>query len=123
MKIIMELSSNNEFFDGVAQGATVELTPEDIITLKNLSSFCRDLDLYKVVRFNNPLEFFVIDWETDERVEFEGRVECVTLNVTEYDVFWSGYYKHTDVRWETTTVPLRDLEIGADLDYTECEQY
>ncbi|MDA8430559.1 MAG: hypothetical protein M0T70_15000 [Geobacteraceae bacterium] len=42
--------------------------------------------------------------------EFEGRMECNTLNVTDDDFFWSGYYKHTDIRWETDTVRLAVLD-------------
>jgi len=37
-------------------------------------------------------------------------MECNTLNVTDDDFFWSGYYKHTDVRWETDTVRLAVLD-------------
>jgi len=120
MKLTMDLSSSSEFFDGPAIGATTDLSTTDIATIHVLSEVCKQHDLYKVVRFDNgALEFFDIDWETDERVEFEGRVECVTLNVTATDVFWSGYYKHTDVRWETTSVSLQNLAKGEDLNYTD----
>ena len=118
MKIAMSLSDSNEWYNDVAQGATVELFEAELREIRKLSEVCKQNDIYKVSRFENPLEFFDIDWETDERIEFDGRVECVTLNVTTTDFFWSGYYKHTNVRWETATVPITEALLGEDLDYT-----
>ena len=122
MKITMTISDNSEFFADVADGATVELSSDDIVIIKNLAEVCKVHNLYRVSKFGNPLQFFVIDWETEEHTEFPGRVECVSLNVTTDNFFWSGYYKHTSVRWETTSIPLVDLESGEDLDFTEKEQ-
>ena len=119
MKIAMSLSDNNEGYNDTAQGATVELSETDLKDIQRLSEVCKQNSIYRVSRFENPLDFFDIDWETDERREFEGAVECVTLNVTTTDFFWSGYYKHTSVRWETATVPIGEALLGEDLDYTE----
>ena len=69
----------------------------------------------------------VADYEADPEngkvamKEFEGRTECNTLNVTDNDFFWSGYYKHTSVRWESASVPLTALD--KDGDYDQREEY
>jgi hypothetical protein len=46
-------------------------------------------------------------------------MECNTLNVTDDDFFWSGLYKHTDIRWETDTVPLAVLDMTDTYDERE----
>ena len=46
-------------------------------------------------------------------------MECNTLNVTDTGFYWSGLYKHTDVRWSTDTVPLTALAEAGDFDQRE----
>ena len=46
-------------------------------------------------------------------------MECNTLNVTDTGFYWSGLYKHTDVRWSTDTVPLTALDETGDFDQRE----
>jgi len=38
------------------------------------------------------------------------RIECTTLNVTPEGIFWSGYIKHTSIRWESWFVSKEMLE-------------
>lgn len=69
---------------------------------------------YKIVSFHFPSEynFYMDNGEGEDWNEWEGRVEIVTLNVTQQGFYWSGYYKHTDIRWETEEVPLEEIYHG-----------
>lgn len=124
-KLIIPLSDNSEFFPDVADYAVVELNAEVIDRIRKLSVVVRFMKAYRISEFNCDCDFTVADYEADPEngkvamKEFEGRMECSTLNVTDNDFFWSGYYKHTSVRWESVSVPLVVLLEGGDYDLRE----
>jgi len=115
-RLIIPVHDNSEFFSDNADYAIIDLDAASIERIKTLSAAVRDLKVYKVSEFNHGCEFMAADWDAEPDngkvalKEFEGRMECNTLNVTDSDFFWSGYYKHTDVRWETDTVLLVVLD-------------
>ena len=115
-RLIIPVHDNSEFFSDNADYAIIDLDAASIERIKTLSAAVRDLKVYKVSEFNHGCEFMAADWDAEpdngkvRLKEFEGRMECNTLNVTDSDFFWSGYYKHTDVRWETDTVLLVVLD-------------
>jgi hypothetical protein len=114
-RLIIPIHDNSEFFSDNADYAIIDLDAAAIERIKALSAAVRDLKVYKVSEFNHTCDFMAADWDAEPDngkvalKEFEGRMECSTLNVTDNDFFWSGYYKHTDVRWETDTVLLAAL--------------
>ena len=115
-RLIIPVHDNSEFFSENADYAIIDLDAATIERIKTLSAAVRDLKVYKVSEFNCGCDFMTADWDAEpdngkvKLKEFEGRMECNTLNVTDDDFFWSGYYKHTDVRWETDTVRLAVLD-------------
>jgi hypothetical protein len=115
-RLIIPVHDNSEFFSDNADYAIIDLDAATIERIKTLSAAVRDLKVYKVSEFNHTCDFMVADWDAkpdNGKValkEFEGRMECNTLNVTDSDFFWSGFYKHTDIRWETDTVLLAVLD-------------
>ena len=115
-RLIIPVHDNSEFFSDNADYAIIDLDAVIIERIKALSAAVRDLKVYKVSEFDNDCDFMTADWDSepdDGKValkEFEGRMECNTLNVTDDDFFWSGYYKHSDIRWETDTVRLAVLD-------------
>ena len=115
-RLIIPVHDNSEFFSDNADYAIIDLDAAAIERIKALSAAVRDLKVYKVSEFNHGCDFMAADWDAEPDngkvalKEFEGRMECNTLNVTDSDFFWSGYYKHTDVRWETDTVLLVVLD-------------
>jgi len=115
-RLIIPVHDNSEFFSDNADYAIIDLDAATIERIKTLSAAVREMKVYKVSEFDNDCEFKTADWDTkpdNGKValkEFEGRMECITLNVTDDDFFWSGYYKHTDIRWETDTVRLAVLD-------------
>lgn len=38
------------------------------------------------------------------------RTDVVLLQITDHSFFWSGYYKHTDIRFTTEAVSISELE-------------
>jgi hypothetical protein len=83
------------------------------------------MEVCRISEFNYDCAFMAADYEADPEngkvalKEFEGRTECNTLNVTDNDFFWSGYYKHTSVRWESASVSLEVLKEDGDYDLRE----
>jgi hypothetical protein len=123
-KLIITISDSSDFLE-VADYAVVEVSADLIARIRKLSEAVRSLDVYKISEFNYHCDFMVADYDADPEngkvalKEFEGRMECNTLNVTDTGFYWSGLYKHTDVRWSTDTVPLTALDEAGDFDQRE----
>jgi hypothetical protein len=123
-KLIIAVSDSSDFLE-VADYAVVELSAALIARIRKLSEAVRCLDVYKISEFNYHCDFMVADYDADPEngnvalKEFAGRMECNTLNVTDTGFYWSGLYKHTDVRWSTDTVPLTALDEAGDFDQRE----
>jgi hypothetical protein len=123
-KLIIPISDNSDFFEA-ADFAVIELNADRIDRIRKLSAVVRELEVYRISEFNYDCAFMVADYEADPEngkvtmKEFEGRTECNTLNVTDNDFFWSGYYKHTSVRWESASVSLEVLDSDGDYDLRE----
>jgi hypothetical protein len=123
-KLIIAVSDSSDFLE-VADYAVVELSADLIARIRKLSEAVRCLDVYKISEFNYHCDFMVADYDSDPEngkvalKEFAGRMECNTLNVTDTGFYWSGLYKHTDVRWSTDTVPLTALDEAGDFDQRE----
>ena len=115
-RLIIPMHDNSEFFSDNADYAVIDLDAALIERIKKLAVVVRQMKAYRISEFNSASDFRTADWDAEPDngkvalKEFEGRMECSTLNVTDSDFFWSGYYKHTDVRWETDTVLLTSLD-------------
>jgi len=119
MKKILKVRISNEFAEG-PEVAVVEIDDHLRSRVWQLASAVKSLNVYAIREFNGYPEFFMQDHEHEESViprppedgfeEMACRVECVTLNVTDSDFYWTGYVKHTDVRFETDSIPLEEIE-------------
>ena len=124
-RLIIPVHDNSEFFSDNADYATIDLDAALIERIKKLGVVVRQMKAYKISEFNSACDFRSADWDAEPNnakialKKFEERIECSTLNVTDSDFFWSGYYKHTDVRWETDTVLIKSLDEPDILDERE----
>ena len=124
-RLIIPMHDNSEFFSDNADYAVIDLDATLIERIKKLAVVVRQMKAYKISECNHTCDFRTADWDAEPdngkvaMKEFEGRMECSTLNVTDSDFFWSGYYKHTDVRWETDTVLIKSLDEPDILDERE----
>ena len=131
-KMILKVRTPGDYDGLTADYAVVELDLADIDRIRKFSQTVRDLKAYRLSEFNYSCEFFVEEWDADPDnglvalEKFEGRMDCNTLNVTDNDFYWSGMYKHTSIRWETSSVPVSALDEPGDLDerdeYPEIEE-
>lgn len=124
-KLILSVSDSSDFFEA-ADYAVIELTAEMIARIRKLSEAVRTLGVYRVSEFDYSCAFMNADydqWESGKvpLKEYQVRTECNLLNVTDNGFYWSGLYRHTDIRWSTDTVYLSDLDSGDD--YDEREEY
>jgi len=123
-KLIISISDSSDFFPA-ADYAVIVLTVASIERIKKLSIVVRQMKACRISESNYEAEFMVADYDADPEngkvalKEFDGRMECNTLNVTDTGFYWSGLYKHTDVRWSTDTVPLTALDEAGDFDQRE----
>ncbi len=121
-KLIIPVHTYDEWFDGKPDYVVVELCQDRIRRIKEMAGTVRNLGVYKVVEFDYSCEHKVAahDAEPDNgRValsDFDGRMECETLNVTENSFFWSGYHKHTNIHWETESVIISELDTLEEID-------
>lgn len=124
MKLTLSITTSGEFTEG-PEVAVVEIDDHLKSRILQLASAVKILNVYSVREFNGYPTFLMRahDQETENGPivlrEPEGgfeemacRTECVTLNVTDSGFYWNGYVKHTDIRFETQTVPLSDLGIA-----------
>jgi hypothetical protein len=124
-RLIIPVHDNNEFFSDNADYAVIDLDATLIERIKKLAVVVRQMKAYKISEFNHACDFMAADWDAEPDngkvalKEFEGRMECITLNVTADEFFWSGYYKHTDVQWETDTVRFAILDEAGTRDERE----
>ncbi len=124
-KLILPITDNNEFYADVGGYVAIGLDLEKKDRIRRLSAVVRDLDVYRISAFDCDCEFLITDYEADPKngkvavMEFKGRMECTTLNVTDSDFHWSGYYRHTSVRWESESVPLSVLDEEGEYDLRE----
>jgi hypothetical protein len=123
-KLILPVSDNSDFFES-ADYAEIELSTKMIERIRNLSKAVRNLGVSRVSEFNYACVFMNADydqeWETGKvpLKEYLKGTECNFLNVTDTGFYWSGLYRHTDVRWSTETVPLTALNEDGDYDLRE----
>ncbi len=123
-RLIISISDNSDFFP-CADYAVIELTPASIERIRKLAVVVQQMKVYRISEFNYDAEFMVADYEADPDdgkvalKEFEGRMECTMLNVTESGCYWSGLYRHTDIRWESDTIPLTVLKEPGTYDLRE----
>jgi len=122
VKKILKIHISNEFAEG-PEAAVIEIDDKLQSRIQQLASAAKILNVYSVREFNGSPEFFMRDHDNEDETiiprppkdgneEMACRVECVTLNVTASDFYWSGYVKHTDICFETETVSLNDLGIS-----------
>lgn len=124
---ILSVSINNEFMTG-PEIAVVQIDDELTARIIKLAEAVKQLGVYRASFFDYTPDYFICDYESEKENAYkvpddpsDCRVECVILNVTESDFYWSGILKHTDVRFETESVPLVDLtQAGFNIDKTEC---
>ena len=119
IKLIMSVTVPADFCGDFPEVATATVTREDINRMFVLAEFVRKNGLYRVEQFDYRCEFFEPDYESDEEPlkESNTRIDYGALSITGNNIYWSGYFKHTDIRWETSSVSLKAIaESEGDLD-------
>lgn len=116
MKTFILDVSAGDFADLPFSSARVELLPETVERITNLMSAVRQYGAYKIVAFDYrveplPYQYDVVGDADFDLDTFDVRLDCVCMNVTTDHVFWSGYVKHSDERWETAGITLDNLSL------------
>jgi len=73
-----------------------------------LNKHVKILGVLKIVEFDDTPKYYE-DNICEKLVKTEEKLECKTLNVTEYSIYWSGLIKHTNVHWESDSILINEL--------------
>lgn len=65
---------------------------------------------YCMESFDDTPEFMVESSDdTDLLEDWDGRMELITLKVTQRNIYWSAIIKHTEVALETETIEFSEI--------------
>lgn len=133
-RLILPVSVSDDNFNGFDH-AVIDLNSAEIQRIRDMRDVintCKNSlgsEFYKLVMFHNGLEVMETDYDTDYldngRTPLrtpdaeDARIDCVCLNVTDDDFFWSFYPKHTNIHCETESISIDVLETFDTLDCRE----
>ena len=124
--MVLRVNTYDENTWDTADFAEKSLDQKGIDRINKLALGAKLLDVYKVTEFNAICDFLVEDYDCvapagnkTPTKPFESRMECCTLNVTSNSFYWSGYYKFSNIRWETTSISLSELDSMDSIDERE----
>ena len=112
MILILKTIVLDEYITGPSH-AEVEFTPQLIYRIQDLSKAAKKLEAYCIQDFNSTPEYKIEteneDGDTVLEEWTEGSIDSPYLNVTQDNVYWSGFIKHTDIRVETEGLSIKEL--------------
>lgn len=102
MKILLNVSCNDEFFDEYPPTAIVEFTKESIERILKLMDTAKYLGVAKICDWDSPewLTNFPIE-DDEEPKEWDGRCECEMAYIWHECVSWYAYIKDTGIEFGT----------------------
>jgi len=133
-RLILPVSVSDDNFNGFDH-AVVDLTQSDIQLIRDMCTVVNTCklklgnEIYKLVCFDNDITVMATDYDTDyldngrtplkTPDDEDSRIDCVCLNVTHDDFFWSFSLKHSEFRCETKSTPITALDTFDTLDCRE----
>ena len=103
-RIINEIYVDDDFAEGPS-AASVSLTPVLINRVLELSKAVKKLKVFKISEFGD----YPVWLNEDDKSPWDGNIDTVLQEVTDSDVRWSGYLKHTNVHIATNDIPISEL--------------
>lgn len=104
---IKEVYCHDEYVDDKPTAADVDIDLSFINRVLLLNKTVKKLKVYKISEFDFSPEWLTEDEERD--VPWDGSIDVLTLDVTDNELHWSGYIKHTGILIETAGIPISDL--------------
>jgi len=96
--------------------ARILLDYDDVQWLKKFSKIVEENNLWCVKKFDYTPTYFTnyegFDWDGffgEKTIEWKGRVDLVCLQVTKDTFRWDGVIKHTNIRWSTDPIEIKEL--------------
>ncbi len=97
----VNLLTESEWVGSMSDWAECVVTPGLATQIKKLAAACKDLGVWRIEQFNYNLEYH---WSK------ETSTECTFLCVCENRFYWRGYYKNSDIRFETEPIDMALLD-------------
>lgn len=96
----------NVYSNGAIDSDTVsvEIDEAKLARIKQLVKAANDLDVLQI-----EIEDIEPTFYNDNGSIADIRSECVRLCVQRDSIFWRGYIKQTDTRWDTDVLNLKEL--------------
>jgi len=100
MKIIFDVSCNDEYFDEYPQTAVIEFNREIIERILMLMEKAKEMDVAKICDWSDDVEWYSNDFYDDEKLEvWDGRYECEMVHIWSDSVSWYAYVKNTSIEF------------------------
>jgi len=111
--ITSDISIAQDCHDDVPDVIKFSIDEADVGEIVKLANLVKHNDVYKIVKFHYPKwSFFIYDTQSEDQealLPWEGRMEVECMNVVENGVYWTAYFRYTDIKWETSRVLIKDL--------------
>jgi hypothetical protein len=85
----------------------VDLTEELIAWIKKMVSVVKRNKIAYLADYECSPEYF--DNDDGELIPSGETLECVMIVVTDTEFYWKGVIKHTDIKFESGTISIKDL--------------
>lgn len=112
----LKVSSNDDVAIDVPTHLTVPIDERKYLWILKMMRFVKRNQVYCVEDFDATPDYLIAEEEEDDdenvidEREFQDGTECVMIHVCRDYVYWTGIIKHTDVRFESETIPLSYLK-------------
>ncbi len=95
--------------------ALVDLDDTAMSRIRLFAAFVKQNNLYRVEGFDYSPTWYNVDVDESEHLSGAlsaetASVECVCLNVSADDFWWSAFLKNSDVEIETEKVPIKSIQ-------------
>lgn len=108
--IELSVSIFNDYVDDL-NIARVTLTEELIAWIKKMEKIVQDNDIAYIADYECSPEYFQSDNDVPPEISpYEGSTECDMIVIRKGSFYWKGVIKHTDVRFETESFSIEDIE-------------
>jgi len=111
MKIIFNVSCNDEYFNEYPQSALVTFTKESIERLLSLMDKVKELNVFRICDWDSPDLWFEnnLSENSKDLKEWDGVSECEMVYIYSDSISWYAYIKNSGIKFGTYDSMYRDM--------------
>lgn len=103
------VSTYDEFIEG-PKVLKITLNEKDLAWINKMARIVKRHELHTITSYNHIEDYpHYYVTEDEELKEFDGGTECDQVVVTDTGVYWKGFVKHTEARYESDSFSIKKL--------------